>query len=81
METQALHDLVARIAGKEQVALIGPALECVQIQTEVCLTELTATQATRRALEFLDSGLRAASPHNHALSVQRQLIAEHLQRV
>ncbi|MFT6916654.1 MAG: hypothetical protein ACJAWL_002997 [Motiliproteus sp.] len=80
MDTQTLHDLVERIAGKEHLTLIGPALECFQIQTEVPLTEKTASQATRRAIGYLGSGLLVASPQNHALSVQRQLIADHLQR-
>ncbi len=80
MEAQTLHDLVERIAGKEQLAIIGPALECFQIQTEVPLTEMTASRATRRAIDYLDTELMASSAQNHALSVQRQLIADYLRR-
>jgi hypothetical protein len=78
MDTQTLHDLVERIAGKEHLALIGAALECFQIQTEVPLTERTASQATRRALGYLGSELRGSAPQNLALSVRRQLLADHL---
>ena len=80
METQILHDLVERIAGKEQLAVIGPALECYQIQTEVPLTEMTASRAARRDINYIATELMASAAQNHSLSVQRQLIADHLQR-
>ena len=78
MEIQSLYGLVERIAGKENVSLIGPALECFAVQTEQALTEVTATIGTHRAVDFIEKELDLASD-KIPLSHRRRLISEHLQ--
>jgi hypothetical protein len=79
MEMQSLHDLVERIAIKEDIALIVSALERFEIQSEIRLTEKTATKATHRAVDYMEGGRKSFSAQDNSLSRQRQLIAEHLQ--
>lgn len=79
MEIQSLYGLVERIAGKENVSLIAPALECFEAQTEQTLTEVTATIGTHRAIDYIEKELSLSSAKDVSLSLRRRLISEHLQ--
>ncbi|MEH6627763.1 MAG: hypothetical protein V7739_15060 [Motiliproteus sp.] len=80
METQSLHNLVEQVAAKEDVALIVSALECLEIQSEIRLTETTATGAIERAVGYMERDLGLfSSPHN-SFCIRQQLITEYLQQ-
>lgn len=79
METHSLYGLVERIAGKDNVSLIAPALQCVEVQSEVQLTVDTATLGTHRAINYIENELSLLSARNLPLCLRRQLISDHLQ--
>ena len=80
MDNQSLQALVARIAGTADVALIVPALERFEVQSEIRLTEALAIQATQRAVDFITSEETLLSTQAASLSARRQRLADHLQR-
>lgn len=80
MENQSLQTLVERIAGKAEVALIVPALERLEVQSEIRLTEALAVRATQRAVDYIASEAALFSPQSGSLSARRQRLADHLLR-
>ncbi len=78
MNIYSLYILVGNIAGKDRVSLIAPALEQVEIQSEIALTESLAATATRRAVEFIEVETQGLLRGAASLSEQRCLIVEHL---
>lgn len=78
MESHSLQNLTEQIAGKEDVSLIVSALMSLEVQTEISLTETSATQAIHRAVDYIRSDMALFSPQQNALTQRRQLITEHL---